>query len=146
MNEIKRLGIIVRKYRKLKKISTQELANKMGVSVGLINNIENSKNDVFKLRLLNMVISNLGIPVEEIFEYKDNDFIIELNKHDTSEIKIIFKNNTLIRNECLLECIMNLIKELISFLGQFDDEELALRTITAHFRRIIIMINQLHSK
>lgn len=146
MSDIKRLGVIVRKYRKLRGMSTQELASKVNVSVGLINNIENSKNDVFKLKLLNTLMSNLSIPIGEIFQYYNNKSLANLNKHNTNGIEITFTNTTLTSDECLLECIENLINELIGFLGQFDDEEMALKIITTYFRRTIDIMNQLYSK
>lgn len=60
------LGKKVRTYRKTKEYSTAELAKKLDVSAGLINNIENSRNDVFRLELLLKLIQELDIPIEDI--------------------------------------------------------------------------------
>lgn len=58
------LGQTIRTYRKIKGYSTQELAYKINVSVGLLNNIENGKTDTFQLVLLNKIIDILEIPLE----------------------------------------------------------------------------------
>ncbi len=60
------LGTIIKKYRNSKDYSTQDLADKLNVSAGLINNIENARNDVFKLELLMNVVKELDIPTREI--------------------------------------------------------------------------------
>lgn len=59
-------GFEVKKHRKIKNYSTQELARILGVSVGLINNIENAKNDVFKLDMLVKLMSELDISIEDL--------------------------------------------------------------------------------
>ena len=49
----KNLGDLIRYKRKDCGYSTQELADKIGISAGSINNIENAKTDTFNLNLLN---------------------------------------------------------------------------------------------
>ncbi len=40
---------IIKKYRNSQNYSTQDLADKLNISAGLINNIKNAKNYIFKL-------------------------------------------------------------------------------------------------
>lgn len=53
INLNKHLGNLIRSKRKYCGYSTQELADKIGISAGSINNIENAKTDTFNLKLLN---------------------------------------------------------------------------------------------
>ena len=52
INLNKHLGNLIRSKRKYCGYSTQELADKIGISAGSINNIENAKTDTFNLKLL----------------------------------------------------------------------------------------------
>jgi len=63
---IKELGENVRKYRKQKNLTTAELAQEVGVSAGLINNLENAKNDIFRINLLLKLLNQLDIPLEKL--------------------------------------------------------------------------------
>jgi len=64
----KEIGEKIRNYRKSKHYSTAELAERLNVSAGFINNLENGRNDVFKIELLNNVMKELDIPLEELFQ------------------------------------------------------------------------------
>lgn len=75
------LGEIIKINRKSKSYSTRELADKLNVSAGLINNIENAKNDVFKLELMINIIDELDIPIHEILT---SLFVQNVDKNDTS--------------------------------------------------------------
>ncbi|WDC83744.1 helix-turn-helix transcriptional regulator [Caloramator sp. mosi_1] len=72
----KEFGNMVRKYRKEKGYSTQKLAELLGISVGLLNNIENGKSDVFKLEVLSQIFYQLNIPILEFLNifYKSFEF------------------------------------------------------------------------
>lgn len=61
INLNKHLGNLIRSKRKDCRYSTQELADKLGVSAGLINNIEHAKTDTFNLKLLNDLSNALDI-------------------------------------------------------------------------------------
>ena len=64
MNELLiKLGNLIRTNRKYNKYSTKELADKLQVSSGLINNIENGKTDSFNLALLNNLSAILEINI-----------------------------------------------------------------------------------
>lgn len=62
-------GNKIRKARKDKSYSTQDLAKILDVSPGLINNIENGKTDTFNLLLLFKISKSLDISVSEIIPY-----------------------------------------------------------------------------
>jgi transcriptional regulator with XRE-family HTH domain len=68
-----KLGKLVKFYRKEKHLTTSTLAENLDVSVGLINNIENGRNDVFKLELFEKLIKELDIPLEELFNIHPMD-------------------------------------------------------------------------
>ncbi len=61
INLNKHLGNLIRSKRKYCGYSTQELADKIGISAGSINNIENAKTDTFNLQLLNDLSNALDI-------------------------------------------------------------------------------------
>jgi transcriptional regulator with XRE-family HTH domain len=62
MNElILRIGKLVREKRLEKGYTTQELADLLGVSSGLVNNIENAKTDSFNFTLMEKLNNILGI-------------------------------------------------------------------------------------
>lgn len=91
MNELLiKLGNLIRTNRKYNKYSTKELADKLQVSSGLINNIENGKTDSFNLALLN----NLSA----ILEINIIDFI-SLNLNNTNSLSF---NNKDIENKYML--------------------------------------------
>lgn len=91
MNELLiKLGNLIRTNRKYNKYSTKELADKLQVSSGLINNIENAKTDSFNLALLN----NLSA----ILEINIIDFI-SLNLNNTNSLSF---NNKDIENKYML--------------------------------------------
>lgn len=84
-------GIIIKNARKNKGYSTQYLSKLLGISTGLINNIENGKTDVFNLHLLYSLSNILDIPITQIILYDSlpnnisseaipNDFNLILNK------------------------------------------------------------------
>lgn len=62
MNEqIKNLGRLIRMRRLEKNLSTNQLHEKLGISSGLINNIENGKTDYFNLALMEKLCNELDI-------------------------------------------------------------------------------------
>lgn len=72
------LGKKIRKYRKEKKLSTPELAKRLNISTGLVNNIENGRHDVFKLELLLKISKELNISLGELLQTNHVD-IRDLN-------------------------------------------------------------------
>ena len=74
INLNKHLGNLIRSKRKYCGYSTQELADKIGISAGSINNIENAKTDTFNLKLLNDLSNAL-----------DTDLYLALSKNTQSK-------------------------------------------------------------
>lgn len=92
------LGRKVRKYRKLKNYSAAEFAKELGVSAGLINNIENARNDVFKLELLLKIMDKLEVSLGELLQLKTID-IRNINisqKNNLSIDKLINDNEEIV--------------------------------------------------
>lgn len=107
MNELLiKLGNLIRTNRKYNKYSTKELADKLQVSSGLINNIENGKTDSFNLALLN----NLSA----ILEINIIDFI-SLNLNNTNSLSF---NNKDIENKYML--LTSQLNNLV-FSNKLDD-------------------------
>lgn len=63
---LKKIGITIRRQRLAREMSTQQLAEALGVSAGLLNNIENAKTDTFNLELLHKFCSTLHISILEL--------------------------------------------------------------------------------
>ncbi len=106
------LGKLIKKHRNTKGYLTQLLAERLTISAGLLNNIENARTDSFNLKLLNMLIKKLNIPIEELKIFKNiwiptsivnNDYIdlkIPINfEAPSEEIKTYIKN--------LVDCYLN---------------------------------------
>lgn len=81
------LGKQVKRYRKEKKLSTSELAERLEISTGLLNNIENYRHDVFKLQLLNKIIDEL--------ELSPNELIYLPSKNGAAIKPVTLQNNEL---------------------------------------------------
>lgn len=73
------LGETIRRYRKQKGYTISGLADKLGISVGLLSNIETSKTDSFQLNLLNSIIRELDIPISELGLFSNPYHIENLN-------------------------------------------------------------------
>lgn len=136
-----RLGLLVRKQRKSKGLSTQDLAKKLGVSSGLINNIENSKNDVFELELFMNLIKELNISIDNVFveAFKVN----KLNMHNTLEIIVpdeIYKDINMI-NKYLSSLVITLLESSM----KFDDTEEYLKVACFHMVEEVKTFNEIKS-
>jgi transcriptional regulator with XRE-family HTH domain len=74
-----RIGRLVKEKRIEKEYSTQELAEKLDISAGLINNIERGKTDTFNLNLMGRLCSTLGIEILSLLADKTDDISRLLN-------------------------------------------------------------------
>lgn len=74
-----RIGKLVKEKRLEKKFSTQWLAEKLNVSSGLINNIENGKTDTFNVALMDKLCSTLDIDIISLLANKVDDVLNLLN-------------------------------------------------------------------
>lgn len=119
----KNLGDLIRYKRKDCGYSTQELADKIGVSAGLINNIENAKTDTFNLQLLNDLSDTLDIDLCSVLSKKNINQNYSINTIQINEDiankhnELIYKLTSLINNNsnkintiCLLDKLLNEIK------------------------------------
>ncbi|MFT9497788.1 helix-turn-helix domain-containing protein [Anaerosolibacter sp.] len=76
------LGKKVRMRRKEKNYTTAELAERLGISAGLVNNIENAKYDVFRLELLLQITNELNVSLGELLQLNTLDVRnIEFNEN-----------------------------------------------------------------
>lgn len=100
------LGRLIREKRLEKNLSTQELADKLGVSNGFISNLENAKTDTFNIDLMISVSNTLDIsllnflPISEDTIYS-NDILKPSQKKEVPEtIKELLSENidTIINN------------------------------------------------
>jgi len=85
------LGKNIRKYRMIKELSTPELANRLNISTGLVNNIENGRHDVFKLELLLNIMKELDVSLGELLQL---DAIDIRSIHFQQQLKKILNNET----------------------------------------------------
>lgn len=126
----KEIGEKIKKYRKAKHYSTAELAERLNVSAGFINNLENGRNDVFKIELLNNIMKELDIPLEELFQLqpinlrwlsidtKQNNLLLHKLENDSpQEIDLINKYLNLIIRSFLATieeygCVLEAIEEI----------------------------------
>lgn len=128
----KRFGTVVRKYRKIKKCSTQELAATLDVSTGLISNIENAKNDVFKLEILENLIRFLDIPIDDLTgifpatidsiksSSKGNDIVIHIDDYFDGNIDL------------LTNSIRNILNTLFAVSKEFDNQAIIYKMLIPH--------------
>lgn len=123
INLNKVLGDLIRFKRKDCSYSTQQLADKIGVSAGLINNIENAKTDTFNIKLLTSLSDALDIdlsialsrkyinknysinciPINDDIVNKQNELIYRLTS-------LINNNSNNINTAHLLDKLLNEIK------------------------------------
>lgn len=125
INLNKHLGNLIRSKRKYCGYSTQELADKIGVSAGSINNIENAKTDTFNLNLLNNLSTALDIDLylalSQNTQNKDYSFNNPQttenisNKHD----ELLYKLTSLINSNTNKINIANLLDKLINEINYF---------------------------
>jgi transcriptional regulator with XRE-family HTH domain len=74
-----RIGKLIKGQRLEKGYSTQELSEKLDVSTGLINNIENGKTDTFNVNLMEKLCSTLDIDIMSLLANKVDDVLNLLN-------------------------------------------------------------------
>ena len=125
INLNKNLGDLIRYKRKNCGYSTQELADKIGVSAGSINNIENAKTDTFNLKLLNdlsnALDTDLYLALSQNTQNKNYSFnnlqpTEDIsNKHD----ELLYKLTSLINSNTNKINIAILLDKLINEINYF---------------------------
>lgn len=115
-------GEKIREYRKIKDLTTLELAEQLNISSGLLNNIENGKSDSFQLELLNKIVQVLDIPLKEapIF-YDYNGELTVVQNDDYLSIKSNLSNMK--DKESFQNFLEEFIKMYIEFLPRVKDEK-----------------------
>lgn len=138
------LGRKVKEYRKNKGYSTAELANKLNVSAGLINNIENARNDVFRLDLLKKLSNELDISKEYLIGLKPTT-IDKVTIRLSSDIEIMYNS---ISDNNMLEPIESHIKLIldtyIALINKFKDKEDIIIIINKHILDYFKLLNNLN--
>ena len=120
------LGNLIRYSRKDKHFSTQELADKLKVSAGLINNIENAKNDSFNLELLLNLSSILNINILSFLLMQTTTSNFNINISNNIEITdkyikfLSSLNNLLFSRKTDISNVLTLIDKLQIELQYFN--------------------------
>ena len=125
INLNKHLGNLIRSKRKYCGYSTQELADKIGISAGSINNIENAKTDTFNLQLLNDLSNALDIDLYQALSQNTQNKNYSFNnlqptedisnKHD----ELLYKLTNLINSNTNKINIAILLDKLINEINYF---------------------------
>lgn len=138
------LGKKVREYRKAKQYSTVDLAQRLNVSVGLINNIENARNDVFKLELLKKIVHELGVSFEELLKLNFVD-ITELEITNEGK-KIAIKSSRDLPNE-MIETVNNNLNDILriflSIASQYLNNPEMITELSIHLKQQLEFLNKL---
>ena len=125
INLNKHLGNLIRSKRKYCGYSTQELADKIGISAGSINNIENAKTDTFNLKLLNDLSNVLDIDLyKALSKNTKNKNHLFNNLHPTEDIsnkhdELLYKLTSLINSNTNKINIAILLDKLINEINYF---------------------------
>lgn len=125
INLNKHLGNLIRSKRKYCGYSTQELADKIGISAGSINNIENAKTDTFNLKLLNDLSNALDIDLYlAISQNTQNKNYSFNNLNPTEDIsnkhdELLYKLTSLINSNTNKINIAILLDKLINEINYF---------------------------
>lgn len=129
MNELLiKLGNLIRTNRKYNKYSTKELADKLQVSSGLINNIENGKTDSFNLTLLNNLSTTLEIDIINFISLNLNNTNLSFSNFSTDNKDIEDKyivissqlTNLVFSNKLDDNTIILILDKLLIELNYFD--------------------------
>lgn len=125
INLNKHLGNLIRSKRKYCGYSTQELVDKIGISAGSINNIENAKTDTFNLQLLNDLSNALDIDLYlALSQNTQNKNYSFNNLHPTEDIsnkhdELLYKLTSLINSNTNKINIAILLDKLINEINYF---------------------------
>ena len=147
MDNIKlELGQRVKRSRKQKGYTTEDLAKELNVSVGHISNIENGKNDIFRLGLLFSLCKTLNISIEELL-CLDN-LQVKSTGLNTLTIEINISKHYDIPEEYLKEinvAINQFANELINMVAKRGYSKQALGFITHHFINELSFFSELNN-
>lgn len=136
------IGQLIKKYRNLKGYSTQALAEKLSVSPGLINNIENANNDTFKLDILIKLIEELNIPVDEFNSIDKINIIIKDLKGSNKSINIASSCGNIDNLELLSKSLEVIISSYMNLVCNFKNINEASDVVTSHILTLFDLIKK----
>jgi len=142
----KELGKKIRKYRKNKGLTTSELAKRLNVSVGHISNLENGKNDIFKLELLFNLSEELDIPLNKLLNIstlKVDEVATNREKFEVSFIKPdVIQNKDI---PIIKKYLKILVENYLDNISNYNYHEESIATITDHLVQELSFMKKLNT-
>lgn len=129
---LKKFGSTIQKQRKSKDLSTEKLAEKLGVSVGLISNIEHGKTAPFKLDLLINLLNTLDISYIQIAPDKALQISESSIKPSDNKIETAINNKTLQHSEIIRNEINSIIDAFIKIIYENDYNPEKIKILSKH--------------
>lgn len=137
----KEIGSRVRRYRKAISYTTSDLASKLDVSVGLINNLENGRNDVFRLELLSEMSKELGVPVAELLDFNTAATCeANINGNEVFIRVQLYNDKHIVHKDLLNEQISILVTSYISTILYLDLPQSSIIKLTDNIKNILEFI------
>lgn len=138
------VGWIIKKHRKERNYSTSDLAARLGVSHGWVNNLENAKTDIFKLELLKKLTQELKIPIEELLRIDavDEKRIAVTNRGELEIIiKMLEEQNQSV--DILVDKLKKINKEYINFIMKHRCNKRAIEIVSEHILQQLKLIEKI---
>lgn len=142
-NSNKKIGIIVKNYRKLKNLSTQELAESLDVSVGFVSNLEHDKNDVFKLDLLMKLLNILDIPIADLLPYNHAELKEICLNGQLQKVEISLPSSSINNIEQIQQSLKDISIAFIDVLERFNFESSFVSSISEHILQELSFIKEI---
>lgn len=137
------IGIKIKKFRKNKNLTTAEFASRLHVSAGLINNIENARNDVFNLQLMNKITDELDISLNDLLDIKS--YSIEEVNLDLNKVRINHYNSN-VKVDIIQNCSKEILKEFFNTISQLSCSVECIESITNHLISELEFIKKYHKQ
>ena len=122
-----KIGEVIRKYRKAKQMTQEEMANRLGVTTPAVNKWENG-NTMPDITLLSPIARLLGVSLDELLSFRD-----ELT---TEEIREITRKADQKSASESYDAVFHWIKEQIR---QYPNCEVLIHTLTAQLEGLMMM-------
>jgi len=143
----KELGYKIKSFRKSNNLSTQYLAKQLNISTGLLNNIENARNDVFKLDLLLRITDVFNITLAELLEFDLNN-IERVNTYKDGKIYIEFNianTNNIVSNK-ITSSIKHLLDAYLELLREHNFNEESVDYINNYILQTFSLVKHINKK
>lgn len=138
-----KLGTTLQTKRKSKNLTTEKLAKKLGVSVGLISNIEHGKTDAFKLDLLINLLNTLDISSIQIA----SDKVLQINelnlKPSNNNIEININNEALEQSELIKNELSLINNSFLKILYKYNYNPKTVKLLSKHIIREINFLDDI---